>query len=68
MSEKESSHMIVCPITNQEYNGLNKFVGIWSCGHVYSQKAMKEIKNSNKCLVCEKEFRPEDLIDLNLTP
>lgn len=34
----------MCPITKLEYNGFNKFVAIWNCGHVISRKAFKEVK------------------------
>ena len=37
----DSNNFFVCPITKLEYNGLNKFVAVWNCGHVFSRKAFK---------------------------
>ena len=39
-----SNNFISCPITKLQYNGFNKFVAIWACGHVISRKAFKEVK------------------------
>lgn len=58
----------MCPITEMEYNGFNKFVALWSCGHVFSLKAFKEVITDKKCLTCEVPFTEEDVIDLNMTP
>lgn len=68
--EKGEERLIVCPISNMEYNGFNKFVALWGCGHVYSLKAVKEIKGEGekKCLVCGVEYKKDDVVDLNLTP
>ena len=44
-------------------------MGIWKCGHVFSRKAFKEVKteeNTRKCIICELEYEPKDLVDLNL--
>jgi hypothetical protein len=30
-----------CPITGRLANGAHKFVGLWRCGHVFSQKAVE---------------------------
>ena len=57
----------MCPITSLANNGLNKFIGLWTCGHVFSVKATKEINKERKCLVCEREYNEEDRIDLNMT-
>ena len=37
----ESNNYIACPISKLEYNGFNKFVAFWACGHVVSRKALK---------------------------
>ncbi len=58
----------MCPVTEMEYNGLNKFVALWSCGHVFSLKAFKEVIAEKKCLTCEQPFTEEDVIDINMTP
>lgn len=70
-SNAASEFPITCPLTKIEYNGLNKFIMIWSCGCVFSEKAYKEIRTSSSaydCLVCGKIFKREDIISMNLTP
>lgn len=49
---------IVCPITQLEYNGIQRFVFVWSCGCVISEKALNELKNplSKKCVSCGKPY------------
>ena len=60
-------NFIACPITKLEYNGFNKFVGIWACGHVLSRKAFKEINTNGKtCIVCDTPYDEKDIIDMNL--
>jgi len=44
----DSLNYIACPITKLEYNGFNKFVAFWPCGHVVSRKALKEVKSEKK--------------------
>ena len=63
-----SENVIMCPITEMEYNGLNKFVALWSCGHVFSLKAFKEVTTEKKCLTCDQPFADDDVVDLNMTP
>ncbi|KAM1155013.1 hypothetical protein TB2_025499 [Malus domestica] len=53
-----------CPITGVEFNGKCKFVGLKTCGHVLSSKAMKEIKSST-CLVCHVGCSEADKIVIN---
>ncbi|KAL8152470.1 hypothetical protein V2J09_010230 [Rumex salicifolius] len=57
-----------CPISGLELNGNYKFFALRSCGHVFSAKAMKEVKSS-ACLVCHKEFDEKlgDKIPINGT-
>ena len=44
--------VIVCPITQTEYNGFNKFVVSWPCGCIFSEEALKELKIKNQCVNC----------------
>jgi hypothetical protein len=68
----DSYNYIACPITKLEYNGFNKFVGIWTCGHILSRKAFKEVQvvkedtKAKKCIVCMTEYQDKDVIDLSL--
>ncbi|KAI4344265.1 hypothetical protein L6164_011512 [Bauhinia variegata] len=53
-----------CPITGLEFNGRYKFLALKDCGHVWSAKALKEVKSSS-CLVCHQEFSETDKIVIN---
>lgn len=53
-----------CPISGFEFNGKYKFFALRTCGHVFSAKALKEVKSS-ACLVCHKEFTENDRIVIN---
>ena len=72
--KKISELPFICPITRIEFNGLNKFVLIWNCGCIFSEKIIQEIKNSNPsdkkmlCAVCNKQYHKDDIISLNMTP
>ena len=44
-------HMI-CPLTQRDFNGFNRFLIVWGCGCVLSEEAAKELKMTDKCLVC----------------
>ena len=59
----------VCPVSSNEYNGLNKFVLVWGCGCMVSEKAMQETKDivKGKCIACGNPYKPGDIISLNLT-
>ncbi|XP_019170896.1 PREDICTED: protein RTF2 homolog [Ipomoea nil] len=53
-----------CPISGLEFNGKYKFFALRPCGHVFSAKALKEVKSS-ACLVCHKEFMENEKIVIN---
>ncbi|CAG0924496.1 unnamed protein product [Notodromas monacha] len=57
-------HDFMCPVTALEMNGRHKFIALWTCGCVFSQRAMTHVKTT-KCHECQKPFLPEDIIILN---
>lgn len=57
----------ICPIAKLEMNGRHRFVALWSCGCVFSEKALLRIKDS-LCLCCVKPFSDEDIVILNGGP
>ncbi|GAQ83726.1 Rtf2 domain containing protein [Klebsormidium nitens] len=63
---ESATNRFQCPITGQEFNGLNRFYALKSCGHVLSARAFKEVK-STTCLVCHKGFVEEDKVVINGT-
>jgi len=65
---KDALCPFVCPVSNIELNGLNRFVFLWKCGCVFSEKVLEQIKDGEKkCLTCTKEYSSEDVISLNHT-
>ena len=63
MIEDHTSEYI-CPVTSVEMNGKSKFLFIWTCGCVLSERAMKEIK-SNTCHFCNAPYTQDNVIPLN---
>eukprot|EP00158_Paraphelidium_tribonemae_P004926 Partr_v1_DN27058_c0_g1_i1_m28629 putative replication termination factor 2 domain containing 1 len=57
----------ICPITMKEMNGSTKFSFLWTCGHVFSDAAIREIPQTS-CIECSVEFTPESVITLNPGP
>ena len=59
----------ICPLSQQVYNGRNKFIVLWSCGCVFSEKVIKDMKmkNSSLCPVCNEKYEQQDVIVLGLS-
>ncbi|KAI6654612.1 hypothetical protein LOD99_1008 [Oopsacas minuta] len=53
----------MCPVLGVEMNGHYSFVFLWSCGCVFSERALKELKTNN-CLVCGQARKENDVINL----
>ena len=53
----------ICPILGVEMNGHYSFVFLWSCGCVFSQRALKQL-DTDSCLVCGQARRENDVIQL----
>ncbi|XP_034237138.1 replication termination factor 2 [Thrips palmi] len=56
----------ICPLTGLEVTGRFRFIFLWSCGCVFAERAMKEVK-AKSCLKCQAPFNEEDIIILNGT-
>lgn len=46
----------ICKLIGLEMTGKFRFVALWTCGCVFSERALKEIKSKNCSLVCFVEF------------
>jgi hypothetical protein len=55
----------ICSITGLEMNGYYKFYCLFSCGCVISERALKSMQSTFKCLNCDKSYTDMDLIVLN---
>lgn len=54
----------ICPTTSLEMNGMYKFMFNRTCGCVFSERALKNVK-TEKCLKCGGVFNTNDLVILN---
>nr|AEE62670.1 unknown [Dendroctonus ponderosae] len=54
----------ICPVLKLEMSGQFRFVAIWSCGCVFSERAYKELA-IKFCHKCNKSFIHEDVVILN---
>ncbi|XP_043231315.1 replication termination factor 2-like [Amphibalanus amphitrite] len=54
----------ICPVVGLEMNGKYRFVFLWTCGCVFSERAIKMVK-SDTCHQCNKPFTDDDVIVLN---
>lgn len=58
--------MFICPVVGLEMNGKHKFFFLQTCGCVFSERALKEVKTVI-CHKCGDPFQEEDLVVLNGT-
>lgn len=56
----------ICSLIGLEMSGKFRFVSLWTCGCVVSERALKEIK-TNVCPICQVSFKEEDVVVLNGT-
>lgn len=56
----------ICKLIGLEMSGKFRFVALWSCGCVFSERALKEI-GTKVCSLCQTPFTDEDVIILNGT-
>ncbi|KAF7275384.1 hypothetical protein GWI33_011803 [Rhynchophorus ferrugineus] len=56
----------ICPVLGLEMNGKFRFVAVWNCGCVFSERAYKEIGTKN-CHKCTKPFEDNDIVIINGT-
>lgn len=54
----------ICKLIGLEMTGKFRFVALWTCGCVFSERALKEIKSKN-CSLCHTPFSEEDVVILN---
>ncbi|KAG5889287.1 hypothetical protein JTB14_007048 [Gonioctena quinquepunctata] len=56
----------ICPVLGLEMSGKSRFVAVWSCGCVFSERALKEIGTQN-CHKCTKHFENDEIVIINGT-
>lgn len=57
----------ICKLIGLEMSGKFRFVALWSCGCVLSERALKQIKGSvaSTCPLCQAPYSVEDVVVLN---
>lgn len=57
----------ICKLIGLEMSGKFRFVALWTCGCVMSERALKQIKGSmaSVCPLCQVPYSVEDVIVLN---
>ncbi|CAG9799066.1 unnamed protein product [Chironomus riparius] len=63
-SEDEKNAPFICALIGLEMSGQFRFVGLWTCGCVFSERALKELK-SNTCSICQTPYTETDIVILN---
>ncbi|XP_061795744.2 replication termination factor 2 [Nerophis lumbriciformis] len=58
--------MFICPVVGLEMNGRHRFCYLHSCGCVFSDRALKEVK-TEICHKCGDPFQDSDVVVLNGT-
>lgn len=62
----DKSAQFICALIGLEMSGQFRFVALWSCGCVFSERALKEVKDKN-CSSCLTPFSEQDVVILNGT-
>ncbi|KAH8391696.1 hypothetical protein KR200_009231 [Drosophila serrata] len=57
----------ICKLIGLEMSGKFRFVALWSCGCVMSERALKQIKGNaaSTCPLCQAPYSVEDVVVLN---
>ncbi|XP_055376596.1 replication termination factor 2 [Condylostylus longicornis] len=56
----------ICKLIGIEMSGKFRFIALWSCGCVFSERAFKQIK-TGICALCQTAYSEEDVVILNGT-
>ena len=71
-SNPNSDYPLICPLSRMEFNGLSRFVFLWTCGCLVSEKTLHSSVKAEGllrlCPACAKEFKPRDVVPLNEAP
>lgn len=54
----------ICKLIGLEMSGRFRFIALWSCGCVFSERALKEI-GTRVCSLCQTPFTDDDVVVLN---
>ncbi|KAL1380340.1 hypothetical protein pipiens_014273 [Culex pipiens pipiens] len=60
----DKSAEFICALIGLEMSGQFRFVALWTCGCVFSERALKEVKDKT-CSSCQTPFSEQDVVILN---
>lgn len=63
-AEDEKNAPFICALIGLEMSGQFRFVGLWTCGCVFSERALKQLKSS-VCSICQTPYTEQDVVILN---
>ncbi|XP_053675636.1 replication termination factor 2 [Anopheles nili] len=68
-SKDDKSSPYICALIGLEMSGQFRFVALWTCGCVFSERALKEVKDKvcSVVSICQTPYTEEDVIILNGT-
>jgi hypothetical protein len=55
----------VCSVTGLEMNGRFRFCYLLTCGCVFAERAILEVKDNRVCFLCGAPYKTEDIIPIN---
>lgn len=64
-AEEDKNAPFVCALIGLEMSGQFRFVAPWTCGCVFSERALKEISKSSVCSMCQTPYTEQDIVILN---
>lgn len=62
--EDDKNAPFVCALIGLEMSGQFRFTALWTCGCVFSERALKQLK-SNVCSICQTPYTEQDVVILN---
>ncbi|XP_035909732.1 replication termination factor 2 [Anopheles stephensi] len=65
-TKDDKSSPYICALIGLEMSGQFRFVALWTCGCVFSERALKEVKEK-ACSVCQTPYSDDDVVILNGT-
>ena len=63
-AEDDKNAPFICSLIGLEMSGQFRFVALWTCGCVFSERALKQLK-SNVCSICQTPYSEQDVVILN---
>lgn len=62
--EDDKNAPFICSLIGLEMSGQFRFVALWTCGCVFSERALKQLKSS-VCSICQTPYSEQDVVILN---